>query len=254
MCGRFVSSSSREDLVDVFSVAPEEVKTEDLGPNYNVAPTQRVYAVAEPGGRRQLGTFRWGLVPSWAKDPSVGSRMINARSEELANKPSFRSAFSRRRCLVPADGFYEWKGPKGARQPFFVHPTDGRPFALAGLWEVWRDAEGEVLRTCTICTTAANEALSWLHHRMPVVLAPDAWDVWLDPDNDDRDELAALLRPAPGERFAWHPVGTAVNSSRARGPELVEPVELPPPVAALHPPGLGRVPAEGAPGGAPNPA
>ena len=227
MCGRFVFSSSREDLADAFSVAASEVKADDLGPNYNVAPTQRVYAVAERDGHRQLGTFRWGLVPSWAKDPSVGSRMINARSEELADKPSFRAAFARRRCLVPADGFYEWKGPKGARQPFFVRPADGRPFAFAGLWEVWRDVEGEALRTCTIITTAANEALSWLHSRMPVVLAPDAWDVWLDADDADRDELRALLVPAPGERFAWHPVSPEVNNARSRGPHLVEPVELP---------------------------
>jgi putative SOS response-associated peptidase YedK len=242
MCGRYTSTSSLADLAQVFEV--DEVRTEPLPARYNVAPSLDVYAIAvrgradpEKGPRRALGTFRWGLVPSWAKEPSAGNRMINARAEGIATKPAFRAALARRRCLIPADAFYEWQprtnpdGRPAGKLPYAVRRRDGQPMALAGLWEIWRPAEAqadtEPLRTCTIVTTAANELMAPIHHRMPVVLAPDDWATWLSPDSD----LAAvegLLRPAPSEWFEVYPVGSLVNNVRNDGPELLDPLPLPP--------------------------
>jgi putative SOS response-associated peptidase YedK len=230
MCGRFTSQSSPDRLAEHFGA--ELAAEEDLGARYNVAPTDDVYVVAEHGGVRRLGTQRWGLVPFWADDPSVGARMINARSDTVASKPAYRRAFAKRRCIVPADGFYEWKAVPGARrkQPYLVRRRDGAPLALAGLWEVWRDRgagdDGERLTSCVIVTTDANELLRPVHDRMPVVLEPDVWDVWLDPDNDDLEELQALLVPAPEDLLELVPVSTRVNDVRNDGPDLVEPVEV----------------------------
>jgi putative SOS response-associated peptidase YedK len=187
MCGRFVTASDPDGLVRFLVV--DERRDEQLAPSYNVAPTDAVRAVAEHAGRRHLVTFRWGLVPHWADGPREAARLINARSETAADKPAFRDAFRRKRCLVPADGFYEWdRGPDGSKVPYFIHPTDAPVFAFAGLWDVWRDPSephAPPLRTCTILTMPAHDRLAALHDRMPVVLPPAAWDPWLDRDLTD---------------------------------------------------------------------
>ena len=222
-----------DDLAKIFAV--EEVRTEPLPPRYNVAPTLPVYAVAVRRDHRALGTFKWGLVPSWAKDPSVGNRMINARAEGIDSKPAFRSALARRRCLIPADAFYEWQrrsGPDGrpaGKLPYAIRRLDGQPMAFAGLWEVWRDPEnpeGDPLRTCVIVTTAANDLMAPIHDRMPVVLDPGDWDQWLDP-SVEASRAQKLLVPAPPEWFEVFPVSSRVNNVANDGPELLDPV--PPP-------------------------
>jgi putative SOS response-associated peptidase YedK len=221
MCGRYVASTPTAVLADWFAV--DEVALEPDGPSWNVAPTDPVPAVVtRRDGRRRLGVLRWGLVPSWAKDPSGAARMINARSETVLDKPAFRGAFARRRCLLPADGFYEWERPR--KRAWFVHAAAGRPLAMAGLWEVWHGPTGEVVRTCSILTTAANAAMRPLHDRMPVFVDPQDWGTWLDPANDDVASLTSLLVPAPDGLLALHPVGPRVNSVRNNAPDLIEPV------------------------------
>jgi putative SOS response-associated peptidase YedK len=198
-----------------------------------VAPTDQIYAVAiSREGLRQLGTFKWGLVPSWAKDPSIGSRMINARAETVSSKPAFRRLLQRRRCILPADGFYEWQrlgsGKKQRKQPFFIRRRDGKPMALAGLWEVWKprdDADAEWLRSATIITGEPNELVGRIHDRMPVILPEEAWDAWLDPKNIDVDQLTELLVPYPAELLEAYPVDTLVNSVQNDGPDLIAPLE-----------------------------
>jgi putative SOS response-associated peptidase YedK len=237
MCGRYTSTSSVSDLAQIFDV--EEVRAEPLPPRYNVAPTDPVYAVAiskvkEP--HRALGLFRWGLVPSWAKDPSVGSRLINARAEGIETKPAYRAAVARRRCLIPADAFYEWQrrtgrdGRPAGKLPYAIQLKNGQPMAFAGLWEVWRDPEdpdAEPLRTCTIVTTAANELMAPIHNRMPVVLAPEDWATWLDPETDPHT-VTGLLVPAPSAWFEAYPISTLVNKVSNDGPELLDPIPEPP--------------------------
>jgi putative SOS response-associated peptidase YedK len=237
MCGRYTSTSSVADLAEVFEV--DEVKTEPRPPRYNVAPTDPVYAVAlsnVKGPHRALGTFRWGLVPSWAKDPSVGNRMINARAEGIESKPSYRAALVRRRCIIPADAFYEWQrrtrpdGKPAGKLPHVVRLKDGRPMAFAGLWEFWRDRadpDGEPLRTCAIITTPANEIMAPIHDRMPVVLSPEDWATWLDPETDT-ETVTGLLVPPPSWWFEVYPVSSLVNKVGNDGPELIEPLPDPP--------------------------
>lgn len=227
MCGRIVSSTPVSVLAEQFLVA--DVRAAEAEARYNVAPTDPVLAVATTAGGRRLGTLSWGLVPSWAQDPRSGPRPINLRAERLADRPGFRRTLQRRRCVVPADGFYEWRAAAGGRpkQPYLIRARDGRALALAGLWDVWRDPaspDAEPLRTCTVLTTEPNDLMATLHDRMPVVLAPDAVDVWLDPSVTDVDELVALCRPCPSELLEAWPVSTAVNSVRNDGPHLVEPV------------------------------
>ena len=224
MCGRFVQAQPPSIYADYFGVA--EVVTESLAPSYNVAPTDEVYAVAEHAGTRQLGTFRWGLLPFWAKDRKMAARNINARSETASIKPAFRESFQRRRCIIPADGFYEWQvRPKG-KLPHYIRGAAGGPLALAGLWSSWRDPEtGERLRTCTILTGEPNDLVAGVHDRMPVVLGPDVWDRWLDPDSADVDELGALLSVYPDRDLAMHPVSTLVNKVQNNVPELIAPLE-----------------------------
>ena len=214
--------------------AAEEVKTEELPLRYNVAPSQLVYAIAErrrtdDQPHRQLGSFRWGLVPSWAKDPSIGNRMINARAETLSSRNAYKRALVRHRCIIPADAFYEWqiRELEGKRQkaPYVIRRRDGSPLAFAGLWEVWHDAEDQPLRTCVIITTEANRLLAPIHDRMPVVLPPDAWDEWLDPENQDVSRLQKLLVPAPAKEFEAYEISTLVNNVRHEGPDLIEPIE-----------------------------
>jgi putative SOS response-associated peptidase YedK len=226
MCGRFVSASSPDEIARYFDAeAPEAL----LEPSYNVAPTNDVYAVLNDGGVRRLDAFHWGLVPIWAKDPRQGSKMINARAETLAAKNAYKPAFKRRRCIIPADGFYEWTKVPGqkTKQPHFIHRPDGEPLAFAGLWEVWRgpDKQGDPLRSCTIVTTSANETMQPLHDRMPVILPASAWEEWLDPANDDIETLGKLLVPAPPEIIVTHPVSTEVNTVRNKGAELIERVD-----------------------------
>ena len=218
MCGRYTLASPTERLAEEFGVDAASI---ELAPNYNVAPTQGVAAVLEEGGQRRLEVLRWGLIPPWADDPGIGSRMINARSETAPGKPSFRRAFRERRCLIPADGFYEWQRTNGAKQPYYIHMEDGRPFAFAGLWESWSKGEGEI-RTCTILTTGANALVGEVHDRMPVILAHDAYDVWLDPASE-RDELTGLLAPYPEDEMEAYPVSRFVNSPSNNDPRCIEP-------------------------------
>ena len=225
MCGRFVALSDPDGLVR-FLVVDERRTDADLAPNYNVAPTQEVYAAAHHDERRFLVTFRWGLVPSWADDPKIGARMINARAETLEAKPAFRESFERRRCLIPADGFYEWLRTDQTKVPHFIHATDGAPLAFAGLWSSWRDrATGERLRTCTIVTKAAVPELQPLHDRMPAALRADTWDAWLDPATST-GELRAILGEAP-PTLTFHPVSPRVNDHRNSDPSLLDPVQPP---------------------------
>ncbi len=246
MCGRYTSVTPAAALASYFDV--DEVVADELGVRYNVAPTQEVYAVARRGAATRLGSLRWGLVPSWADDLRIGSRMINARAESVAERPAFRQAFAGRRCLVPADGYYEWQvGPtKPTRQPWYIHARDDQPLAFAGLWESWRPrggtgAEGEAassadnsagsgssierIVSAAIITTTANDALADLHDRMPVVLAPYSWESWLDPANHDVAALQRLLVPAPPENFERVAVRPLVNKVANEGPELLVPVD-----------------------------
>lgn len=244
MCGRFVSTAGPEDLVDLFGVTAWD-PAETLAPSWNVAPTNRVWAVLERAEedtgvvQRHLRAVRWGLVPSWAKDTSVGSRMINARVETVHEKPAYRRAFASRRCLLPADGFFEWKplagaeGAKPRKQPYFIAAADGGLMAFAGLFEFWRDRDAAEddpaawLTTCTIITTEARDAAGRIHDRMPLAIAPEDADRWLDPGRKDPDELRALLHTPAGGELTATPVSTAVNSVRNNGPQLLEPVPEP---------------------------
>jgi putative SOS response-associated peptidase YedK len=215
MCGRFVSARPLAELAERFLV--DEVRTEELSPSYNVAPTDPVYAVAEHDGKRLLGTFRWEL--TGPRDG--GPRPINARAETLLERPLFREPFARRRCLIPADGFYEWRTEtSGRKQPYLISPSDGGVLALAGLWS---SRQGEA-STCAIITTGANNVVHQLHERMPVILAAHHWELWLDRTEHDLAKLSSLLLPAPDELLQLHPVSSAVNSVRNNGPELVRPI------------------------------
>ncbi len=228
MCGRFVSATPPDQIAYYFGAEASEAVLE---PSYNVAPTDDVYAVLSDGSTRHLDAFHWGLVPLWAKEAQIGSKMINARSETLAERNAYRSAFAARRCLIPADGFYEWqKHPtdaKGKKQPHFIQHPDGEPYALAGLWEVWRGParDQEPLRSCTIITTAANQPMLAVHDRMPVILPRSAWDTWLDRDQHDLDTLGRLLVPAAPEVISMHPVSTEVNYVRNNGRQLTQVVD-----------------------------
>ena len=227
MCGRVVTTSSPEELSEY--VGAGAILDVLDGPDHNVAPAGRLPIAWEDGRRRLLGTARWGLVPEWATDSSIGGRMFNARSETVAGKPSFRAAFRHRRCLVPVDGFYEWSPAStgSPKQPWFVRRADGAPLAMAGLWEARTDGEGSVLRTCTILTVEANADLAPIHHRMPALLPPGDWAGWLDPSTCDASALESLLVPAPAGLLERHPVDHRVNDARRKGAELTVPVADP---------------------------
>ena len=256
MCGRYASARSRIELLEEFVVQRDRVD-EPLKPDYNVAPTKPVYAVmtrksrqdrppaadpaqaaapdSAPAAARELRIVRWGLVPSWAKDISIGSRMINARSETVSEKPSFRNAFSRRRCLLPADGYYEWQQPpagtKGPKQPYFICRPDHGLLAFAGIYELWRDRSmpeddpAAWLWTAAVITTTAPDELGEIHDRMPMVIDRASWSDWLDPANTDAADVRALLAPAAAHGLITYPVSLAVNSVRNNGPELVKEAE-----------------------------
>jgi len=238
MCGRYVSTAGPDRIAAYFdTVLPTEAVVESLGQNYNVAPTQDVYAVVATGeGTARVDAFHWGLIPSWAKDRKVASRMINARAETLAEKPAFRSLFAKKRCIVPMDGFFEWRpgapdGPRNAKglplkQPLFIHRRDGEPLAVAALWTAWQDPddpEGRFLHSTTLITTAANDTMRPVHDRMPAILVPEHWEHWLDPANQDTASLSGLLDGGPVELLTMHPVTTDVNNVRNNRPGLIEP-------------------------------
>jgi len=225
MCGRFAFYSPHEAVTRIFGVAGAT----PVEPRYNIAPTQFVAAVrADAAGRRALAMLHWGLVPSWAKEKSIGARMINARAETLGEKPSFRGAYRRRRCLVLADGWYEWQRSGPAKQPYFITFGDGEPFGMAGLWETWRDpAGGEPLESCCIVTTAAAPELAQVHDRMPVIIPAERRDEWLDPGNDAAGALDGFLVPWARGGLEARPVSRRVNSARNEGADLVEPLGTP---------------------------
>ncbi len=222
MCGSYTLKTPGKLLADLFGLAEEP----PLQPRYNIAPTQpvpiiRVLRVNPSTKQRELVPLRWGLVPSWADDPAIGNRMINARAETVASKPAFRGAFKYRRCLIPADGFYEWKKEGSRKQPLYIRRKDGQPFAFAGLWEDW-EREGEVIQSCAIITTEANDLMSEFHDRMPVILNPRDYDLWLDPDVQDPTLLEPLLRPYPSDEMEVYPVSRLVNDPRHEDPKCVE--------------------------------
>jgi putative SOS response-associated peptidase YedK len=221
MCGRYSISN---DLVEFLTQLGIENIDAELNPRYNIAPMQMAPVVMQEDGARVLRGMRWGLVPSWAKDPEIGNRMINARGETLAEKPSFRDAFKKRRCCVVTDGFYEWYQPPGekAKIPIRFVMKDRRPFLLAGLWEQWRQPDGGELRTFTIVTAEPNELLARFHHRMAVILPTEKLGDWLDPQNQSTADLEKLLRPYPAGEMEAYPVSTRVNSPRNDSPEIIE--------------------------------
>lgn len=265
MCGRYAASRAPEELARIFGVERWE-PTESLAPDFNVAPTKEVHVVLDrpvkdapsPRPVRQLRVLRWGLVPSWASGPEGAARMINARAETVAEKPSFRRPFAQRRCIIPADGYFEWvtahderqlevegKKKRARKQPYFVLPADGAPFAMVSIYEFWRDRTlpdehpNAWWATCSVITTEAETAplavapedgprsLADIHPRMPLMLTPDKWDPWLDPARSDVDELRALLAPPPGGLMRAYPVSTAVSNVRNNGPELLTELAAP---------------------------
>jgi putative SOS response-associated peptidase YedK len=221
MCGRFTQAAPGEVIAALFELP----QTPDLAPRYNIAPTQEVAAVrSAAGGGRELVRLHWGLIPSWAKDRSMGSRMINARSETAAEKPAFRAALKARRCLIVADGFYEWQRLGTRKQPFFLALRDGRPFGFAGLWERWAEGSAEPVESCTILTTSANDAIAPIHDRMPVILNAADHAAWLDPGIREPAALLPLLRPLPADAVRAYPVSLLVNNPANDVPGCREPI------------------------------
>lgn len=236
MCGRFGMLHTWTDMFESYNLISPAL---NLQPRFNIAPTQPVFAItaSSEGGGNTATHFQWGLVPSWAKEISIGAKMINARAETVAEKPAFRAAFRRRRCLIPASGFYEWQKPPseigsgGPKQPFWIAAADGGLLSFAGLWETWMSPAGDEIQTCAIITTTANDALAPIHARMPVILAPADFDAWLAVGDDGGDRGTAMtvvqgmLRPAPTEATTAWPVSTRVNNVRNDDPSLVEPTD-----------------------------
>jgi putative SOS response-associated peptidase YedK len=221
MCGRFTLSTELEQIEQRFSFRMTE---RAFAPHYNIAPSQPVLSVMNDGKENRAGFLRWGLIPPWAKDEAVGNRMINARAETLAEKPSFKRALQKRRCLVIADGFYEWKAAGKKKTPMFIALKSRRPFGFAGLWETWKSPRGEVIHSCTIITTTPNTLMESIHNRMPVILPRAAEALWLDRSVDDPQKLLPLLAPHPGDEMTAYEVSQLVNSPRNDVPACIEPV------------------------------
>ncbi len=225
MCGRYTLTAGQEELIRKFLLKQlaEEVE-KVLRPRYNIAPSQQVVTVrlSSESGKRRAWPAVWGLVPSWTKDPKIGARLINARSETAAEKPSFRAAFKQRRCLIPASGFYEWQRSGGYKQPYYFAMATGEPFAMAGLWEHWQGSDGSVIESCAILTTEPNDVLAPIHNRMPVILEPDDFDLWLDPQKGNPADVQSLLKPCVPKLMIGYPVSKLVNNPRHDGPELIE--------------------------------
>jgi putative SOS response-associated peptidase YedK len=222
VCGRFTLTADPAELQSVLEGL--ELPANGLSPRYNIAPSQAV-AVSANDNPRSLAFYKWGLIPSWAKDPAIGSNLINARAETLAEKPAFRSAFRRRRCLIWADGFYEWQAVPGQKSkiPTYIRLQSGRPFALAGLWESWREPAGDEIRTCTIITTQPNQLMQPIHNRMPVILPASTWSQWLDPQENDPTRLSPLLTPYPAAEMQAYPVSSLVNNPINDLPACIQP-------------------------------
>jgi putative SOS response-associated peptidase YedK len=227
MCGRYSQTQAAEIIAKAFQL--DNVPA--LEPRYNIAPTQSVATVLQTSAskNRQFKMMHWGLIPRWAKDPKIGSKLINARAETVAEKPAFKSAFRQRRCLVVADGFYEWQQQenKKQKQPYYFRLNDGQPFAFAGLWEHWEDASGEKIESCTFMTTDANELMHSIHNRMPVILDPKDYDLWLDPEVKEPELLQPLLHPYPTQEMLAYPVSKVVNKPSNDSVECIERVEAP---------------------------
>ena len=221
MCGRYTLIADLGDLAQRFEFDGSDFSYD---PGYNIAPTESVLTVRNVGGR-EAAIMRWGLIPFWAKDPKIGARMINARAETVAEKPAFRNALKKRRCLVLADGYYEWQKTPVGKRPYRIIMKSGEPFAMAGLWETWKDPQGNVIPSCTIITTATNDFLSPIHNRMPVILPRKYEDLWLDMDIDDRAALTQMLIPSPDDILDAYQVSTLVNYSRNSGPEIIARVD-----------------------------
>jgi putative SOS response-associated peptidase YedK len=221
MCGRFTLSTDLKGVAERFSATPSGDVPD--APRYNIAPTQTVIVVSDDG-QRHLRQMRWGLIPSWAKDPAIGNRMINARVETIAEKPSFRTALKKRRCIIPADGFFEWQKLGKVKQPMHIVLRSREPFGFAGLWERWTSPDGEEILSCTIITTAANELLRKVHDRMPVILTRDAEAVWLDPTIQEPERLLPLLKQFPAELMEYYPVSRAVGSPAVDKPSNIVPL------------------------------
>ena len=215
MCGRFFLDAQAGDIIEHYNAPPPDL----FSARYNIAPTTPVLALGDQG----FDLYRWGLIPHWAKDVTIGNRMFNARAETVAEKPSFRNAYRRRRCLVPANGFYEWRSENGRKQPYCCH-LDHRLFSLAGIWEHWQDAEGNEIRSCAIITTEARGAMRELHQRMPVCVAPDDYSTWLD-CRSEQTELADEILVDSAPDYQFYAVATAVGNSRNEGPDLIKPLE-----------------------------
>lgn len=225
MCGRFVQNFTLVTLETIFNISST---SSEIKSNYNVAPTQEILAIIKYGNENALERLYWGLVPFWAKDISIGSRMINARAETVSSKPSFRNAFKKHRCLIPADGFYEWKGEKGKKQPFYISTHTGKTFAFAGLWETWTDKKSDeesVYKSCTIITTDASDSIRKLHNRMPVILDPDFYEKWLNVEIQDPKGLENILQDGTIREMKYYPVSTFVNSVKNNTPECIKPID-----------------------------
>jgi putative SOS response-associated peptidase YedK len=226
MCGRFARCSLSRELERYFNAHPAAL---ELHPNYNVAPTQEIPVIVIHEDERHIKKRHWGLVPFWAKDISIGSRMINARVETVTTKPAFRAALKQRRCLIPADGFYEWHGKSGSKQPYYFYLPSGEPFAFAGLYEVWEDKEAPPeagpYKSCTIITTDASESVKDVHNRMPLILKPEAYDAWLDPGNKEPAKIEELLKTAYVKELKRYPVSKLVNQVGNNKKECMEPLK-----------------------------
>ena len=229
MCGRFNLRTNVADLMDMFSLVPATgFAVSRVEPRFNIAPTQPVLAVRLQDESRQLSYLQWGLIPFWSKDPNSGRKMINARAETVRSKPSFRSAFRSRRCLILADGFYEWKTlAEGGKQPYHIQMRDGSPFAFAGLWEQWVGNSGETIESCSIITTTPNELLSEIHDRMPVILKPEDFGQWIEPEVSDPQLIENLLQPYDAEAMLAYRVSTLVNNPRNETPDCLMSIEDP---------------------------
>lgn len=221
MCGRFDLHIPRELLEKIFGTP----LLHNIQPHYNIVPSQQVTVIrTSPDGIRSIDSMRWGLIPSWAKDPSIGSRMVNARSETVDVKPAFRNPLKHRRCIIPANGFYEWEEVNGKKKPLYVKMKDDTPMLLAGLWDHWKTPEGNIIESCTILTTPSNELIKPLHDRMPLVLEVASSDLWLDPKVTDPERLKPLFLPYPSDKMDMYPVSEIVNSPKNDTPECIVPL------------------------------
>ena len=220
MCGRFTLRTPAKELSKFFGVAVPQLRL-----RYNIAPSQEIAAIRYgESGQREFAWLKWGLVPSWSKEPKTSYSTVNARAETVAQKPTFRNAFEKRRCLILADGFYEWQKTDGTKQPIYIHMQDDEPFAFAGLWERWHKDDQEI-ESCTIIVTDANELMEPFHDRMPVILSPDDYDLWLDPEFEGKEKLQELLRPYPSDQMEAYPVSTIVNSPKHDEEKCIERVK-----------------------------